>query len=166
MKRRTKIIIAGVAGAFALGGIAVASQSYSEHKKMKRLFAPEKIMEMVDRNGDFAASQDELSAYANSYFVLADADKDEKVTKAEIVAALENSELPTRLKDRSGKIADRVVRQGDIDQDGSLTFAELENRLLKFHALADWNDDKSVEIAEMKRLRGGFGRHGRRGDRD
>jgi len=166
MKRRTKIVIASVAGVLALGGIAVAAQGYSDHKKMKRFFAPERIMSQVDTNGDLAASREEVSAFANSYFVIADADKDQQVTKAEIVTALEASELPDRMKRRSGRIADRIVRQGDINEDGVLTFAELENRIIKFHALADWNDDNTVEMAEMKRLRGGFGHRGRRGDRN
>ncbi|MEM7068269.1 MAG: hypothetical protein AAF478_05230 [Pseudomonadota bacterium] len=165
MKRRTKIVIAGIAGAIALGGIAVAAQGYSEHKKMKRMFSPDKIMEQIDTNGDLAASREELTALAGSYFSQADANQDNLVTKAEIVTALEASNLPDKLKRRSGRVADRIVRQGDINLDGNLTLVELENRITKFHALADWNDDNAVEIAEIKRLRGGFG-HRWRGKRD
>ena len=162
MKQKTKIIIAGITGAIALGGIAVAAQGYNDHRKMKRFFSPERIMETVDTNGDLAASREELNTFAGSYFRLADADEDQRVTKAEIVSALEASVLPEKVKRRSGRVADRIVGQADIDQDGALTLAELENRITKFHALADWNDDNAVELAEIKRLRGGFGHKGKK----
>ena len=163
MKNKTKIIIAGVAGLVALSGIAFAAKGYDQHQKMKRFFSPEKVMEQIDSNGDLAASREELSAFAEARFLKADADKDGKVTKAEIVAAIEASAAPERMKRRSGRIADRLVRQGDINQDGNLTMVELNNRIGKFHALADWNDDAAVEIAEIKRLRGGFGHRWHKG---
>ncbi|MEM9277555.1 MAG: hypothetical protein AAGA76_03185 [Pseudomonadota bacterium] len=165
MKKRTKIIIASSAGLVALSGIAFAAQEYDQHQKTKRLFSPEKIMEQIDANGDLAASREELFAFAGKHFTTADADNDQKVTKSEIVTAIEASKAPKRMKQRSGRIADRLVRGADINQDGSLTMAELENRLGKFHAFVDWNDDNSVEIAEAKRMRAGFGRGWRKGNR-
>ena len=119
-------------------------------------------MERVDTNGDAAASRDEMTALATRYFTMADSDSDGKLTKAEIVVAIDASDMPDRAKRHSGRVADRLVRQGDVNQDGVLEMAEIDNRLGKFHALADWNDDGRVEIAEAKRLRGGFRRHSRK----
>ncbi|MEM9329985.1 MAG: hypothetical protein AAGA53_01590 [Pseudomonadota bacterium] len=165
MEKRTKIALAGTAVLVALSGIAFA-QNVDERKQMKRFFSPEKLMQRVDTNGDLSASREEVSALAQGYFAEADADKDAKLTKAEIVTAIEASEVPERMKKRSGRIADRIFRQGDVNEDGSLTMIELENRIAKFHALADWNDDNSVEVAELQRLRGSFGRGWRKEKRN
>ncbi|MEM7214820.1 MAG: hypothetical protein AAF423_04690 [Pseudomonadota bacterium] len=162
MKHRTKIVVAGVAGLVALGGFAFAAQGYDQHKKMKRFFSPERIMQQIDQDGDSAASREEIAEFAKKHFSRADANNDQIVTKAEIVAAIEAGNLPEKMKRRSGRIADRLVGQGDINLDGNLTLVELENRLGKFHALADWNDDNSVEFAELKRLRDGMRRGGRK----
>lgn len=166
MKKRTKIIIAGVTGLVAVGGVAIAAQGYEEHRQMKRLFAPQKIMQSIDKNGDLGASREELSEFVKLHFVNADANKDQKITKGEVVDAIEGSKLPDKAKRHSGKITDRVFSQMDIDLDGSVTLSEMENRIGKFHALVDWNDDNTVEMAELKRLRQGFGHRRHKGDRD
>ncbi len=157
MKHKTKVTIASIAALIAVGGIAFAAQGYKEHKEIRRAFSPEKIIEKVDLDGDRAASRDEISALTKTHFSSADKNSDGKLSKAEIVAAIDTGSAPKPLKRRSGKIADRLVRQGDINLDGFLALAELENRLGKMHALADWNDDGRVELAEAKRLRGSFG---------
>lgn len=162
MKRQTRIALIALSSVVAVSGIAYAAQGYSEHRKMHRVFAPEKLMEHVDTDGDSAASREEMTALITRHFNTADGNGDGKVTKAEIVVAIDASEMPERMKSRSGRIADRMVRQGDINQDGMLELAEIENRVGKFHALADWNDDGRVEIAEAKRLRGGFRGHRRK----
>ena len=105
---------------------------------------------------DSAASRQEISTLLQTHFEQADTNNDSQLSKGEIVSAIEGLEGMDRLKKRSGRIADRMMRHLDINQDGSLTFAEADNRVGKMHSLADWNDDQKVEIAEMKRLRSGF----------
>ncbi|MEO0327061.1 MAG: hypothetical protein AAF217_00545 [Pseudomonadota bacterium] len=156
MKRKTMIIAASIAGVVGLGGFAFAAQGYKEHKQMKRMFAPEKIMQKIDTDGDAAVSKGEISKLVSKHFGEADLNSDGQVTKAEIVNAIDNIEGISRLKRRSGKLADRMVRFLDVNQDSVLTTAEIENRIGKFHALADWNDDQKVELAEIKRMRGSF----------
>ena len=165
MKHKTKITIASIAGVVAVGGIAFAAQGYQQHKEMREAFSPDKIMDRVDLDGDKAVSNDELATFAKTYFNTADADADGKLSKAEIVNAIETGSLPNPVKKRAGRVADRIVNQADINQDGMLAVEELENRIGKFHALADWNDDGRVELAEAKRLRGGFGHRRNRGNR-
>lgn len=163
MKRNTKIAIAATAALVTLGGIAYASQEYNDHRKMHREFAPEKIMKRVDTNGDGAAGKDEVFTLLQAYFESADINADGKLTKAEVVTAIDASPLPRFVKYRSGRMADRIILQGDINLDGFVALEELQNRVGKVHAIADWNDDGKVEMAEAKRLRAGFGRHHRKG---
>lgn len=162
MKHKTKIALASIAGAVAVGGIAYGAQGYQQGKEMRRAFAPEKIMERVDLDGDKAASTEEMTTLATSLFTAADSDADGKLTKAEIVAAIDTGSMPEPIKRRSGRVADRIVGQGDINQDGTLELDEITNRIGKFHALVDWNDDGRVELAEAKRMRG-FGMRRNRG---
>jgi len=162
MKHKTKVTLFAIAGVITVSGLAVAAQGYSEHKEMRRTFAPKKIMQQIDTNGDSSASMAEVLALVKTHFDAADRDNDGKLSKGEIVLAIDASNLPDRLKRRSGKMADRISMQGDINQDGVVELAEVENRLSKLHALADWNDDGAVELSEAKRLRSGFGRGGRK----
>ena len=166
MNRKTKVTLLALAGVVAAGSIALAAQQYGKYREIRKAFAPEKIMERIDQNGDNSVSRDEISSVIKTHFSAADGNNDEKLSKAEIVIALEKSGLPERMKRRSGRMADRISSQGDINQDGFIEISEIENRLTKIHALADWNDDGKVELAEAKRLRGGFGRHWKRGHRE
>ena len=158
MNKRNKIIAGGIIVAVAAGGLAFASQEYREHRKMHKMFSPKAMLEQLDKNGDLSISLDELNAGVGDRFGKADVNSDGKVTKTEIITAIEGLDGMDRLKKRSGRIADRVVNGADINQDGIVERTELENRLAKFHSLADWNDDGQVEIAEIRRLRGGMGK--------
>ena len=158
MNKRNKIIAGGLILAVAAGGLAFASQEYREHRKMHKMFSPKAMLEQLDKNGDRSISLDELNAGVGARFGMADLNADGNVTKSEIITAIEGLEGLGRLKKRSGRIADRVVNGADINQDGMVERTELENRLAKFHSLADWNDDGQVEIAEIRRIRGGMGK--------
>lgn len=163
MKRQTKIILASLAGFLAIGGIAVAAQGYQEHREMKRMFSPQKMLERIDTNGDKSISLDEVKSAVVKRFELADTDSDGSVGKADVLAAIEANVESDRMKRRSGRFTDRLFIGADIDQDGSITVAEIENRISKFYAIADWNDDGQVEMAELKRLRQSMpGRWGKR----
>ena len=165
MNKQTKIIIAAVVLAVTAGGIAYAGKSYNEHKKLHKLFSPEAVLMKADTNGDLAISMDEVLNIATKRIENADQNADGFVTKAEIVTAVENQTEYPKLSRWSGRIADRMVARADINGDGKISKDEVENRLRKYHALADWNDDGVVEVAEMKKLRSFHGRHGKRGSR-
>lgn len=163
MKKNTKIILASAAGLLAITGVAIAAQGYKHHSEMKRMFSPERILERFDTDGDRAISLEEINAAAGERFTLADKNTDGSVEKADVIAAIDENVTSDRFKRRSGRITDRIFASADIDQDGTLTKSELENRIGKFHAIADWNDDGKVEVSEMKRLRHSLpGRWGKR----
>lgn len=163
MKKNTKIILFGLAGLLTVSGIAVAAQGYQRHSEMKRMFSPQKMLERFDKDADQAISIEELNAAAAERFAMADKNADGSIAKADVIAAIEENVESDRFKSRSGRITDRIFAGADINQDGNITKAELENRIGKFHAIADWNDDGKVEIAEMKRLRHSMpGRWGKR----
>jgi Ca2+-binding EF-hand superfamily protein len=165
MKRSTKIIITSGAVLIALSGIAVAAKGYQNHQRIKKMFAPERIMQQLDTNGDNAISFDELNFAVAKRFAYADGDGNGSVIKADVVSAIEENAPFKRMKKHSGRVADRLFIGIDINQDGTMTKSEIENRLAKFYALADWNDDGKVEMAEMKRLRSSMpGRWGKRGN--
>ena len=153
MEKKTKIIIGGVVLALIAGGGALASQGYKQHKAMKRMFSPQAMMTHMDTNGDLAISRDEVVAGVQKHFATADQNNDGSVTKAELVTTIESMDVPSKMKRRSGKIADRISSHADIDENGKIVASEVENRLMKLHSLADWNDDGVVEITELKRLR-------------
>ena len=161
MKSRTKIIIAGSAALLAFGGIALAAKGYSERGKMKRLFSPQSMIERFDTNSDQAISMEEISGALTARFAAADLNKDNLLSREEVVANINENVEAERVKRHSDRIANRILKSADIDQDGSITQAQVENRVRKVHALADWNDDGNVELAEMQRL--GESLRGRRG---
>jgi hypothetical protein len=169
MKQTTKVALFGGIGLIAIGSIAFAAQGYKDHRKMRGMFSPQKILAELDMNADEAVSVEELKAAVSKRFDLADTDRDGRVNKSDVVAAIEANAPVERMKRHSGRLTDRIFMGADINSDGTIEMTELENRMTKFHALADWNDDGNVNMAEMKRLRSampgrGGKRHGKRDD--
>ncbi len=163
MKRSTKIAIAGTTFALVAGSLAFAGQGYQEHREMRRLISPQALMDRADANGDLTLSIEEVLAAVKLKFDHADQNANGEISKAEIVGAIEAIDGFSRVKRHSGKIADRIFKQLDINEDGKLANQEVENRLRKFYALADWNDDGAVEMAEIRRTRKPHGdRHWKR----
>ena len=80
-----------------------------------------------------------------------------------MIAAIEKIDGPRFLKRHSGRITDRMFGRFDLDENGQGALSEVENRTLKFFALADYNDDGKVVIEELRKLRGDRGH--RRGHR-
>ena len=159
MKKQTKIIIGALVLAVTAGGIAFAGKNYRDHKGLHKIFSAKAMLERADANGDLALSQDEVLTVVGARFDKADANSDGILSKAEIITHIENLGEYPRLIKYAGKITDRAVNAVDINGDGQIAKQEIENRLLKYYALADWNDDGSVELAEMKKMRGVHNRH-------
>jgi len=159
MKTSTKIVIGGVA-LVAVAGAAIASEGIRRHGDRERM--GQKMFQAADTNADQAVSQEELLAALGGRFATADADKDGKLSKAEIVAAIEAAPEIGKGRHFSGRFADRMVFRLDLDGDGFVALTEIENRSRKMFALADWNDDGKVEIVEIRRMHPGMGRHGGR----
>lgn len=162
MKRKSLGILAAAAVVVAIGGVAIAADGRGG--RMQEM--GNRMFQEADANSDGAVSAEEFAARLQARFKEADADGDGFASRAEIIAAIEKIAEGRRMKGRAGAISDRMVERLDLDGDGRIASAEIENRARKHFALADWNDDGKVEVAELQRMRPGgdrgghFGRHG------
>ena len=157
MKRSTKYAIAGGIGLAAVAGLAYAANEVNEHRKMGRMFAPHEMFKQMDKDQDKALTLGEVNAAIGERFAMADSDGDGSVAKSDVVSAVEANAPHKKMKRFSGHFADRLFVGSDLNEDGTLTKQELENRIAKMYALVDWNDDGKVEMAELRRMRMAFG---------
>jgi Ca2+-binding EF-hand superfamily protein len=151
MKTTTKYALAFTTLA-SFAGVAYAQNSTSQNKAGPPVmgFGMMALENMdADKTGD--VTFDEFKKAAGDRFVLADANKDGKVTVEEIAAAIE--------KMRAERMAKRMINRFDVDGDGALTQAEIETNQQELYALLDKNNDGKLVQEEMKHKRkGGFGR--------
>jgi Ca2+-binding EF-hand superfamily protein len=105
----------------------------------------------ADKSGD--VTLEEFTKVANERFAKADADKDGKLTVAEVAAEIE--------KMRTEQMAKRMISRFDANDDGVLTAEEAANGQKKMFAMLDKNDDGKIAKTEFPQ-RGG--RHGMGGE--
>jgi Ca2+-binding EF-hand superfamily protein len=159
MKTTTKFALA-FATLASLAGIAHAQNTTGDNKSGQSRFgfglvALEKMD--ADKTGD--VTFEEFKKAAGDRFVLADTNKDGKVTVEEMAAAIE--------KARTEQMAKRIIKRFDIDGDGALTQTEIETNQQETYALLDKNNDGKLVQEEMKRGdKGWFGRHGKKHQSD
>lgn len=168
MKRNTKIVLAGLLITTIAAGGAFAAKGYQQ-KERGRAMIMETLKE-ADANSDSALSKEEMMTVIKSRFEKADSDSNGMVTRVEMVSSMESISGMPFITKRAGRISDRMVSQFDLDESGDVSMGEIENRAAKFFAIADWNDDGKVEMAEMQklrelRMRGGRHHRGDRGNR-
>ena len=146
MKKSMKIALAFVAVASAAGGAAIAAEG-----RWDRAFGPRHGMAFdradADANGD--VTFDEFAAAMNSRMGTVDADKDGRMTVAEIAAEIERM--------RAERMARRLLERFDADGDGALTAAEIEAHQKKMFARLDRDDDGKILEEELPRRGGGRG---------
>jgi EF hand len=157
MQRKTYMKkITGLALAFLALSAAVTGAAYADKRhgsgNAGMLGGPEDGMQPLDladadKNGEITF--EEFKKAAGDRFVVADVNKDGKVTVGEMAAAIE--------KVRTERIAKRMIDRFDTDRDGAVTLAEIENGQKKIYALMDRNDDGKLVKDEMPR-QGGKGR--------
>lgn len=133
---------------------------------------------------DAASEQSGGDQFRNKRVDRLDADKDGTISKEEFLAdrnlkdadtngdgVLSADELTAMIQKREmERKVERLTRRLDVDGDGKVTIAEIENQKAKRFALMDRNDDGKLEARELRRMkhhRGHhkFGRHGHH-DRD
>jgi Ca2+-binding EF-hand superfamily protein len=150
----------GIALAFATLSAALAGTAYAD----KRDGSPGRGMgfgmaslETMDADKSSDVTFEEFKKAAGDKFVLADTDKDGKVTVEEMAAAIE--------KMRAEEMAKRMVTKFDVDGDGAVTAAEIETNQKEMYALLDKNNDGKLVADEMDRpnKKGWFGRKGHHG---
>jgi Ca2+-binding EF-hand superfamily protein len=110
-------------------------------------------LEMLDADKSGDVTLEEFTKVANERFAKADADKDGKLTVAEVAAEIE--------KMRAEQMAKRMISRFDANDDGVLTAEEAANGQKKMFAMLDKNDDGKIVQSERP---GKWGRHGKGGD--
>lgn len=166
---KTMTLAALSAGVLYAGGASAQDRPEGRFGEMGR-----KMFTQADANADGAVTVEEMGERLKLHFTEADADADGFATRAEVLAAIEKRAEGRRMARRAGAISDRLVERFDLNDDGKVAIAEIENRAKKHFALADWNDDGKVEMAELGRMgpphmrgdrphgeRGGWWRRGR-----
>lgn len=127
-----------------------------------------RILQDVDQNNDGAFSRDEVTAFVEARFTEADADQSASLTAEEIAEAMpqrrggEGRRGEARGSEgRGGDRAERMMMRVDINDDGSVTLAEVQDRQEKLFALLDVDNSGVIDADEMPMR----GRDGRRSDK-
>lgn len=116
-----------------------------------------RMLQDVDQNADGAFSRDEVSAFVQARFSDADKDQNASLTAQELAEAMPQRR---RGKERGGDHAQRMMMRVDINDDGSVTLEEIQDRQEKLFAWLDVDSSGVIDQDEMPMR----GRDGRRGD--
>ncbi|AWB47943.1 hypothetical protein HYN69_04910 [Gemmobacter aquarius] len=160
-------LMLSVLGGVSLGGAAFARGA--DGMEMGDGMGPMAMFDFaaVDADKDGKVTEAELQAFRAAEVAGIDADKDGKITAAELKAM-----HMVRLEARATEMADRMIARLDADGDGTLTAAELAARPAPagMFGRIDADGDGAVTEAEiaaarekMMAMRGGDGEGGRRG---
>ena len=152
MKNTMKIALAFVALSSALATTAYARDGQGGRHHGERAGGMMPPLEMLDANKDGDVTLEEFTKIANERFASADADKDGKLTVAEVAGEIE--------KMRAERMAKRLISRADANDDGVLTAEEAANTQKKMFAMLDKNDDGKITKTERP---GKMGRHGKGG---
>lgn len=114
-----------------------------------------RMLQEVDQNKDGAFSRDEVNAFVQARFSEADTDQSASLTAQEIAEA-----MPQRGggKGRGGDRAERMLMRVDINDDGSVTLEEVQDRQEKLFVLLDVDSSGVIDADELPQR----GRDGRR----
>lgn len=141
--------------ATVVGGAAVAKNRHGGDMDRGMMGGPAMNIDTMDADKSGDISFEEFSKAAGDRFILADTNKDGKVTVEEMAAAIE--------KMRAENMAKRMIEKFDANGDGALTQEEITTGQKKIFALMDKNNDGKVVKDEMPR-HGKKGHHGGMGD--
>lgn len=126
-----------VAGSMVMSSLAFAHGS-----------AGDKMMDMMDTNGDGMVSADEHAAGAKMMFDKMDANKDGSVTAAEMDAA--HKDMDHKGMGHEGMSSADKIKMIDTDGDGKVSAAEHAAGSQMMFDKSDTNKDGKVDAAEMK----------------
>ena len=148
METRTKVLIASIGGAVALGITSAAVAGMSEHGRGGHMSA---MVGMIDTDADGKITRAEADAFRDAHLKQFDANADGVLNGDEYIAMLEDFRRQMMLT---------RFKKADADGDGALSKDELGNRMDWMFAHLDRNDDGVIEADEMRK------RGGHKGDDD
>jgi Ca2+-binding EF-hand superfamily protein len=146
MRKSTKLALAFVALAGAVGTTAYAENNASERMRERTMMRLNKAMS--DSGGTITF--DQFSGAMNARLKKLVADNGGKLTVAQLADALE--------KARFEQMAKRIIARYDTKGDGTLTTDDLTSREKKVFAMLDRNNDGKIEKSELPKG-DRFGRH-------
>lgn len=161
MKSLKLAVLAGAVTSFAAVALAQNSTpapqpNAPEAGQQTRKLPPrmQARLDRLDANKDGAIDEQEFATAQN--LKDADANGDGTLSNDELVAMIQ--------KRQAERQAERLSRRLDIDGDGKVTIAEVEQQRAKRFALMDRNNDGKLEANELRGK--GHGKHWRKGGHD
>ncbi|TGQ95827.1 MULTISPECIES: hypothetical protein [unclassified Mesorhizobium] len=152
MRKTTKLALAFIALAGAVGGAAYAENVGSANMRQRTMMRLDKAM----KDNDGTITFDQFSNVMDARLKKLVADNGGKLTVAQLADALE--------KARFERMARRIIARYDSKGDGTLTADDISGRERKLFAVLDKNNDGKIEKGELPK-RGRFG-HDRQWDHE
>jgi len=154
------VLVSAVALSMVAGAAAFAQDAGTEapaaSERTER--GPGRFFGRMDADANGSITSEELGGERLELLRQADANNDGTLTEEELVTYVMNREFRRQ--------AQRTAQRLDIDGNGTVTLAEIEDHQNKRFALLDRNNDNQLSQDELRR--GGFGKrmHMRGGDHD
>lgn len=142
-----KLMLASVTTLTIIGvGIATTGSAFADDKKRKGKGKRGVNIERIDTDKSGTISLEEFASVGLGKMIAADKDGDGILSTDEVSAAME--------AERKRRREEAMMRRLDVNGDGSITVAELQDRMSKQFALLDRNSDGSLSEEEIRKMRG------------
>jgi hypothetical protein len=142
-----KLTIVSVTTLTMIGvGMATTGSAFADDKKSKGKGKRGMNIERIDTDKSGTISLEEFAAVSMGKMIAADKDGDGILTTEEIAAAME--------AERKRRREEAMMKRLDVNGDGSVTVAELQDRMDKQFAVLDLNSDGSLSEEEIRKMRG------------
>lgn len=142
-----KLMIASVTTLTIIGvGIATTGSAFADDKKRKGKGKRGVNIERIDTDKSGTISLEEFASIGMGKMIAADKDGDGILSTDEVSAAME--------AERKRRREEAMMKRLDVNGDGSITVAELQDRMSKQFALLDRNSDGSLSEEEIRKMRG------------
>lgn len=142
-----KLMLASVTTLTIIGvGIATTGSAFADDKKRKGKGKRGVNIERIDTDKSGTISLEEFASIGMGKMIAADKDGDGILSTDEVSAAME--------AERKRRREEAMMKRLDVNGDGSITVAELQDRMSKQFALLDRNSDGSLSEEEIRKMRG------------
>lgn len=127
-------------------GLATTGSAFADDNKRKGKGKRGMNIEQIDTDKSGSISPEEFAAIGLGKMIAADKDGDGTLTTEEISTAME--------AERKRRREEAMMKRLDVNGDGSVTVAELQDRMNKQFAVLDLNSDGSLSEEEIRKMRG------------